>query len=236
MSSIQIFDFQEFSVRVLGTWDCPAFVAKDVCAVLGLSNVSQACESLDEDEKLIYVLDISGQNRDTLCITESGLYSLIFRSRKKQAKVFRKWVTSEVLPSIRKTGEYRIEPDRLPPTLDQKIRLLEMGKELAEQMQDDRVKVKLMASIVNELAPVDEPQAAKLYSVTEVLERHGFKIPDGKDSAIGRKVAAAWRAAKECEPQVCEKAVGTGHHTAKIKVYPEEFFERIVTIAQEYLG
>jgi len=99
------FDFNGFELRTVGTIEAPLFVAADVCAVLDLGNVSKACEGLDEDEKYLSPLVI-GTSRDLLCITESGLYSLVIRSRKPQAKSFRKWITSEVLPAIRKTGSF----------------------------------------------------------------------------------------------------------------------------------
>jgi prophage antirepressor-like protein len=82
------------------------FVGKDICNILELSDVSKAISRLDEDEKLIRTLFLSGQNREVLFINESGLYSLVLTSRKPEAKRFKKWVTSEVIPSIRKTGSY----------------------------------------------------------------------------------------------------------------------------------
>ena len=82
------------------------FVATDVCKLLGLSNTSETLRSLDEDEKLTSVILRSGQKRKTNLINESGLYALIFRSRKDFAQIFRKWVTKEVIPSIRKKGFY----------------------------------------------------------------------------------------------------------------------------------
>lgn len=84
----------------------PFFVAKDVCDILELGNVTKALYGLDDDEKLTLQLVRAGQNRKVNCINESGLYALILRSNKPEAKVFRKWVTSEVLPAIRKRGYY----------------------------------------------------------------------------------------------------------------------------------
>lgn len=85
----------------------PHFSVKDVCDVLDLQNPSDiVAKTLDKDEYLPYTVYRSGQEREMLFVTESGLYSLIFQSRKPEAKRFRKWVTSEVLPSIRKTGGY----------------------------------------------------------------------------------------------------------------------------------
>ena len=86
----------------------PWLVAADVCAILGVQNVPQALNGLDEDEKLVYTLHRSGQQREVNCVNESGLYNLIFKSRKPEAKIFRKWVTSEVLPAIRKKGYYGV--------------------------------------------------------------------------------------------------------------------------------
>lgn len=86
----------------------PYFVAKDVCDILQLSDVSMTTSHLDDDEKLTQVLFVSGQGRRMWLVNESGLYHLIFQSRKPEAKAFRKWVTSEVLPSLRKTGRYEL--------------------------------------------------------------------------------------------------------------------------------
>lgn len=85
------------------------FVAKDVCDVLGIQNPSDAVKGLDEDEKGIEKIPTLGGIQDMLVISESGLYSLVFRSNKPEAKRFSKWVRSEVLPEIRKTGKYEIE-------------------------------------------------------------------------------------------------------------------------------
>lgn len=84
----------------------PWFVAKDICDALGLQDVSMTVKRLDEDEKLVQTVFVSGQNREVWTVNESGLYGLIFQSRKPEAKAFRKWVTNEVLPSIRRTGSY----------------------------------------------------------------------------------------------------------------------------------
>jgi prophage antirepressor-like protein len=86
----------------------PWFVAKDVCRVLEISDHHQAVESLDEDERGRCIVPTPSGAQEMLIISESGLYSLIFKSRKPEARRVRKWVTSEVLPSIRKTGSYSL--------------------------------------------------------------------------------------------------------------------------------
>jgi prophage antirepressor-like protein len=85
----------------------PWFLAKDVCDLLGLIDVSMSLQKLADYEKLIQKLFVSGQHREVWLVNESGLYSLIFRSNKPEAKAFQKWVTTVVLPEIRKTGGYR---------------------------------------------------------------------------------------------------------------------------------
>lgn len=86
--------------------DLPWAIAKDICFALGLNNNREAITKLDDDEKLVSEILTSGQRRKMLFINESGIYSLIFRSNKPEAKLFRKWVTNEVLPAIRRTGQY----------------------------------------------------------------------------------------------------------------------------------
>lgn len=86
----------------------PYFVAKDVCAILDISNHIDALSRLDEDEKGGSVIPTQFGAKQTNLVNESGLYHLIFQSRKPEAKTFRKWVTSEVLPALRKTGRYEI--------------------------------------------------------------------------------------------------------------------------------
>ena len=86
----------------------PYFVAKDICDALDIKDTEVSMRKLDDDERLMRKVYASGQNRDMWLVNESGLYNLIFRSNKPEARVFRKWVTSEVLPAIRKTGSYEI--------------------------------------------------------------------------------------------------------------------------------
>lgn len=108
---VEVFSFsQEKSpIRVQLIKGEPWFVAKDVCEVLEHSNHRMAVKSLDEDEvSSVYLIDTMGRKQETTIVSESGLYSLIFQSRKAEAKKFRKWVTSEVLPSIRRKGFYGV--------------------------------------------------------------------------------------------------------------------------------
>jgi len=90
----------------------PWFVAKDVCGALSITRTNDALKKLDDDEKLMRIVSVSGQGRAMWWVNESGLYNMIFRSNKPEAKVFRKWVTAEVLPAIRREGQYVPEKPR----------------------------------------------------------------------------------------------------------------------------
>jgi prophage antirepressor-like protein len=108
MNNVENFKFEGFAVRTVEKNREIYFVAKDVCDVLGLSDVSMTVKGLDDDEKGTSNICTLGGEQKMLIINESGLYHLIFKSRKKIAQKFRKWVTSEVLPAIRKTGSYSV--------------------------------------------------------------------------------------------------------------------------------
>lgn len=100
------FAFEGEPVRVVTKAGEPWFVLADVCRVLEHSNPSQAASRLDDDERGIISGDTPSGTQDMLAVNESGLYSLILTSRKPAAKRFKKWVTAEVLPAIRRTGAY----------------------------------------------------------------------------------------------------------------------------------
>jgi prophage antirepressor-like protein len=100
------FEFDTTLVRTIAKEGQAWFVAKDVCDILGIADPSMALSRLDEDEKGTTSVGTTAGPREMLTVNESGLYSLIFTSRKPEAKRFRKWVTNEVLPAIRQTGRY----------------------------------------------------------------------------------------------------------------------------------
>ena len=107
---VEVFNFSQerTPIRVQVINNEPWFVAKDVCEILDISNNRDAVSRLDDDEKATSVLPTQFGAKEMWFINESGLYSLIFQSRKPEARTFRKWVTSEVLPTIRKKGYYGV--------------------------------------------------------------------------------------------------------------------------------
>ena len=106
MSSIIPFDFEGAAVRTMSRDGEPWFVLADVCRVLGLTDPSGVARKLDADEKGQYPIRTLGGEQNVLAVNESGLFAVILRSDKPDAKRFRKWITSEVLPAIRHTGGY----------------------------------------------------------------------------------------------------------------------------------
>ena len=120
-AQIQVFQHEMFgSLRTLRKEQQgePWFVAKDVCGCLDLTNAAQTLSYLDDDEKGIISNDTPGGKQQMLVISEPGLYSLVLRSRKPEAKAFKRWVTHDILPSIRKSGGYMAtKPDDTPETI-----------------------------------------------------------------------------------------------------------------------
>ncbi len=111
-TNIQIFTSENFGdIRTCQVNNQIMFVGKDVATALGYSNSQKAIrDHVDDDDKLTERFVLSGQIRSVIIINESGLYSLILSSKLPQAKAFKRWVTSEVLPTIRKTGKYQLQP------------------------------------------------------------------------------------------------------------------------------
>lgn len=121
-SNVKLFEKEEFGkVRVVMREGEPWFVAKNVCECLELGNVTEALRGLDDDEKVQLETNIINPEvggRGTLLISEAGLYSLILRSRKPEAKAFKRWVTHDILPSIRRSGGYVMaKPDDTPEAI-----------------------------------------------------------------------------------------------------------------------
>jgi len=110
MNEIQVFNNPQFgAVRTAGTADNPMFCLSDVCQAIGITNARNVKSRLDEEDVHLVDTPTNGGTQQITFVTESGLYDVIIRSDSEQAKPFRKWVTSEVLPSIRKHGMYATE-------------------------------------------------------------------------------------------------------------------------------
>nr|UWD63556.1 MAG: antirepressor protein KilAC domain [Bacteriophage sp.] len=181
-TEIQTFNFNALTLRTLtdGNGD-PWFVAKDVCDVLGLNNVGQALTRLDDDEKSSITLNDGTPGTPTKAIvSESGLYSLILASRKPEAKEFKRWVTHEVLPTIRKHGAYMTQQ-----TLDKALTSPDFLIQLATKLKEEQEKVKAL-----------EPKAKALDAFTNVedrlLVREAAKVLSNSGTPISEKQLREW--------------------------------------------
>lgn len=140
MNKVTIFKYEENKlVRTMNVSGEPWFVLKDVCDVLGLSTPARVAERLDSDEvSQAHLIDSMGRSQEMTIISESGLYNVILRSDKPEAKPFRKWVTAVVLPSIRKNGGYIAGQEELSPQELMAKALLVAQKTLTDR--DARIK------------------------------------------------------------------------------------------------
>ena len=136
MKELQNFNFSGQDVRIITINDEPWFVGKDVADILGYSNSRKALsDHVDDEDKGVTKSDTLGGNQNITIINESGLYSLILKSKKPEAKQFKRWVTSEVLPTIRKHGAYNVQP-KIPTTQREMILLALAGNEETNQRID----------------------------------------------------------------------------------------------------
>lgn len=133
MSNIQIFNYRSNEVRTVEMGGEPWFVLKDVCNILGISKYRDTAARLDADERGSVEVDTLGGTQQVIAVNESGLYHVILRSDKPEAAPFRKWVTSEVLPSIRKNGGYIAGQEQLTPEELMAKALLVANKTLADR-------------------------------------------------------------------------------------------------------
>lgn len=188
-TEIQTFNFNAASLRTLTDENGdPWFVAKDVCNILGLNNVGQALARLDDDEKSSITLnDGTPGTPNKAIVSESGLYSFTLASRKPEAHEFKRWVTHEVLPSIRKHGIYVVET-----TIDQILADPDFGIRLLTDLKEERAKRIEAENQVKEL----EPKAKALDDFTNVPEallvREAAKLLSNAGTPIGEKELREW--------------------------------------------
>lgn len=157
------FGYDDQLVRTVVIDGMPWFVAKDVCAALGISKYRDAIASLDEDEGCLVKADTLGGVQEMSAINESGLYTLIMRSNKPEAKRFRKWVTSEVLPSIRATGQYT-----MPQLVEN--RLAAMEKMLVDNASRGEEIIKELAVMKDQFETMDVLQRDQLFEIQQEID------------------------------------------------------------------
>ena len=184
MNELKTFENERFgNVRVTMIDNEPWFVAADVCKALELGNPSMTVDRLDDDEKGISTIDTLGGKQRMAIINEPGLYSLVITSRKPEAKVFKRWITHDVIPTIRKTGGYvnneELFLDTYFPTLDAGAKAmfkqtLVSLREANKKIEQDKPKVFFADSVeISENSVLVKTLAA-------LLTQNGYKIGQNK--------------------------------------------------------
>lgn len=187
MEQLQVFNNEEFGeIRTVIISNEPWFVASDICKSLDLTNPTMALQRVDDDEKAKFNLGLSGG--DTNCVNEYGLYSLVLASRKREARDFKRWITHEVLPSIRKNGGYIAGQETLSDDELLSKALLVAQKKIDEKnqliaMQDTRIQ---------EMVPKERFADAVASSETSILIGDLAKILRQNGIKIGQKRLFVW--------------------------------------------
>ena len=186
MNDLQIFKYQDSEVRTVELNGEPWFVLKDVCGVLGMSNPTAVAERLEDDERA--KSDLGRQGAGWI-INESGLYNVILRSDKPEAKPFRKWVTSEVLPTIRKHGAYMT-----PETLQAAILNPDTMIQLCQQLKAEQDKNAALTVANSQLTVDKQIMQPKAEYFDELVDRNlltSFR-ETAKQLGIGEKAFIAF--------------------------------------------
>jgi prophage antirepressor-like protein len=222
---MQIFENAEFGqVRTVVIDNEPWFVGKDIATILGYKDTSDALKKhVDEEDKLTRRFADSGQNREMYIINESGLYALVFGSKLPSAKRFKHWVTSEVLPTIRKTGQYKVEK----PKAHAKNRMLKTAiKDLAGTTEaiEKMFRVKKGIAIATAMDMVGREYGIDLEPLRSLLpseEKPGFLTATEIGEMVGGMSAQKVNK-KLSELGLQEKVGGEWRLTAKGKEFGEE--------------
>ena len=181
MTDLQIFNSPEFgAIRTIEKDGEPWFVGKDVATALGYSDSFGSLKKhVDEEDKLVCQIDSAGQKRDITIINESGLYSLVLSSKLPTAKKFKRWVTNEVIPSIRKHGAYMT-----PETLEKVLLSPDTLMQLAQNLKDEQEKRKVLETKIEQDKPkvlfADAVASAKtsilIGELAKLLKQNGVDI------------------------------------------------------------
>ena len=181
-NELQVFNFKGNDTRVVEIDGQPWWVAKDVCEILELTDARKSVELLDEDERnIIPVMDSLGRPQNTYVVNEPGLYSLVLRSRKPEAKAFKRWITHEVIPAIRKHGGY-LTPQKVEEVLLNPDTIIRLATDLkAEREKNNALKVQnaRQEQIINELKPKADYtdrilQNRGLVTITQIAKDYGM--------------------------------------------------------------
>lgn len=208
MTNIIPFLFEEAAVRVIDGEDGPRFVLTDLAKILEYRDAHNAGRILSDDEKSAHIVSTLGGPQKMIAVNESGLYNLIFSSRKESAQRFRKWVTAEVLPTIRKTGQYKVA--EAAPAPQNTAALADFGRFIIEYADrnlpnlGEKSRQVLAARVANSVygegtLPLPRIEE-KFYTTTEIAKEigitparagrlanvNGLKVPENGEVRLGK--------------------------------------------------
>ena len=220
------------------------FHGLQTCEILGFSNPSVAIpQHTDDDER--QKIDI-GTLHDAWFVSEPGLYGLTIASKKLIAKKFKRWIKHDVLPSIRKRGGY-ISPDatreqltNLQSDITTRLSAFESAYSLCKDQGDERGMLFIKDQVQNladKLNHLDSDIPQDWLSVSEILEQRGYSLTKpirNSLSQIGKNVKKDYESDTGLAVKVTTKAVGSGHKSDEIKVYPPNWHDRIEQVAVSY--
>ena len=224
-NELQVFSFESNEIRtVVDDNGDPWWVASDVCRSIGLQNVTEALRPMDADHKGFKTFETPGGRQTLATVNEPGLYQMIFRSNKEEAKRFRRWVLSEVLPSIRKTGRY-VAPGAPAPAGDPTLMMLDIIREgHLRQLATEREVAALGSRTAAVEARVEAAMAGDVEEVSFMSVRgycrvHGLRFSKGAESIIGTELTRRCKA----------RGVGVGTKPdetwGRVNIYPMAMLE-----------
>lgn len=197
MSGIVPFQFESHEVRAIERDGDPWFILTDVCRVLDIANPSQAAGRLDDDERGLCQIDTPGGMQSIIIVNEPGLYRLVMRSDKPQAKRFQKWVFAEVLPALRKTGKYEVGQGKSVSQYDWMRSVVDGLEENAKRLDkheaqiqalgahEDYRSIKAYAALIGR--KITTKQSGELgKQATAISKQLGHKIGRMPDDAFGQ--------------------------------------------------
>lgn len=224
MSNLTVFTFQfeneSHEVRFVGTPDNPEWVRNDICKVLGIENESDATSGFDVDDLGSVEAMSGGQRRKLVTVTESGLYRLIFKSRKPAAKKFQQWVFKDILPSIRKTGTYSTNLTPCEQLLAQAQQLVEHEhrlKAIEDKLESHSERIE---SVEAEVGRFTNPHG-NYYTIVGYASLLKIEMPHAQAVAMGRKASLVCRTLEIPIGDVRDPRFGTVHS------YPESILKNL---------
>lgn len=227
---MELFEYNDTPVRTLVNRDGdPLFVLADLCRVLDLSNPSKVATQVDADALTTSeVIDSMGRSQSAKTVTEAGMYQIVFMSRKQEAVSFRRWITHEVLPAIRKTGSYQVnalelEEHKSKARIFESRSQMELCQAAKGLISSDHLEAKariILARGIGE-APELDPVRRPLYT-QDYLKERGLSGKSLKSVApvFGKRLKAAYKALKGGEPEKYPMTLSNGRIT-HVNAYTE---------------